>query len=215
MVTSLTAHHSYLKVYRRATLVLLWEASVSVKYGLLGILARKPQHGYELKRTFEQLTGGFWELNYGQIYQSLDRLSEEGYVNFTVEQEDNVPDKKVYAITEEGKRALKEWLATPEEPRPRPLRDELFIRLAVMSSKDITPMLELISQHQQVYLEKMQELTQSKRELAKARRGRSASSDDLIEELLVEVALLHAEADVKWLELCESRLRSLARAKAN
>jgi DNA-binding PadR family transcriptional regulator len=189
--------------------------NVSVKYGLLGILAKRPQHGYELKRTFEQLTGGFWELNYGQIYQSLDRLSEEGYVHFTVEQEDNVPDKKVYAITEQGKRALKEWLASPEEPRPRPLRDELFIRLAVMSSKDVTPMLELISQHQQVYLEKMQELTRAKRDISKAKRGRTPSSDDLIEELLVDVALFHAEADVKWLELCESKLRSLARSRSN
>jgi DNA-binding PadR family transcriptional regulator len=188
---------------------------VSVKYGLLGILARKPQHGYELKRTFEQMTGGFWELNYGQIYQSLDRLSEEGYVHYTVEQEDNVPDKKVYAITEEGKQALKAWLAHPEEPRPRPLRDELFIRLAVMSSKDITPMLELISQHQSVYLEKMQELTGAKRELAKTKRGRTSSSDELIEELLVDVALFHAEADVKWLEQCENKLRALARSRAN
>jgi DNA-binding PadR family transcriptional regulator len=188
---------------------------VSVKYGLLGMLAKKPQHGYELKRTFEQLTGGFWELNYGQIYQSLDRLSEEGYVNYTVEQEENVPDKKVYAITDAGKQALKEWLSSPEEPRPRPLRDELFIRLAVMSSKDVTPMLELIAQHQSVYLEKMQELTATKRELAKAKRGRTPSSDELVEELLVDVALFHAEADVKWLELCENKLRALARSRAN
>jgi DNA-binding PadR family transcriptional regulator len=188
---------------------------VSVKYGLLGMLARRPQHGYELKRTFEQMTGGFWELNYGQIYQSLDRLSEEGYVHYTVEQEESVPDKKVYAITEEGKQALEDWLASPEEPRPRPLRDELFIRLAVMAPRDITPMLELISQHQGVYLEKMQELTHAKRELSKTKRGRTTSSDELVEELLVDVALFHAEADVKWLEQCESKLRSLARSRTN
>lgn len=188
---------------------------MSVKYGLLGMLAKKPQHGYELKRTFEQLTGGFWELNYGQIYQSLDRLSEEGYVSYTTQQEESVPDKKVYAITESGRQALKEWLANPEEPRPRPLRDELFIRLAVMSSKDVSPMLGLISEHRAVYLEKMQALTQAKRELAKSKRERATSSDDLIEELLVDVALFHAEADVKWLELCENKLRSLARSKAN
>jgi DNA-binding PadR family transcriptional regulator len=191
------------------------EGIVSVKYGLLGMLAKKSQHGYELKRTFEQMTGGFWELNYGQIYQSLDRLSNEGYVNYTVEQEESLPDKKIYAITEDGKRALKEWLAQPEDPRPRPLRDELFIRLAVMSSKDTSPMLELIAQHQKVYLEKMQELTQTKRELTKSKRSAIASSDELVEELLLDVALFHAEADIKWLELCEGKLRSLARSRKN
>ena len=105
---------------------------MSVKFGLLGILAKKPQHGYELKRTFEQITGGFWQLNYGQIYQTLDRLESEGFVTFTVEREESVPDKKVYEITREGRDALQRWIAEPD-PRPRPLRDELFIRLAVMS----------------------------------------------------------------------------------
>jgi DNA-binding PadR family transcriptional regulator len=188
---------------------------VSVKYGLLGMLARKPQHGYELKRTFEQMTGGFWELNYGQIYQSLDRLTEEGYVTYTTQQEESVPDKKIYAITEAGKAALKDWLARPETPRPRPLRDELFIRLAVMSLGNVSPMLELIAQHQNVYLEKMQELTTAKRDLSKNKQERSPSGEDLVEELLVDVALFHAEADIRWLEHCESKLRALAKARAN
>jgi hypothetical protein len=61
----------------------------------------------------------------------------------------------------------------------------------------------------------MQELTATKRELAKAKRGRTPSGDELVEELLVDVALFHAEADVKWLELCENKLRALARSRAN
>ena len=133
---------------------------MSVKYGLLGILAKKPQHGYELKRTFEQITGGFWELNYGQIYQTLDRLETEGLVTFSIEHEDNVPDKKVYAITNHGQDALMDWLGNPS-PRPRPLRDELFIRLAVMSNTQSSgsAILNLLECHQEIYLEKMSELT--------------------------------------------------------
>lgn len=187
---------------------------MSVKYGLLGILAKKPQHGYELKRTFEQITGGFWELNYGQIYQTLDRLESDGYVTFKVEQEDNVPDKKVYEITYQGRDALRDWIDNPE-PRLRPLRDELFIRLAVMTSGDVSSMIELLEAHQRIYLGKMSELTKAKSQATSSPSQSGTVPDDLIEALLIDAALFHAEADVKWLEHCEAKLKAFAATKAN
>lgn len=185
---------------------------MSVKYGLLGILAKRSQHGYELKRSFETITGGFWELNYGQIYQTLDRLESEGYVTYSVEHEVNVPDKKVYAITEAGREALGRWLAEPEV-RPRPLRDELFIRLAVMPDGERAAMLELLSAHERIYLEKMRELTRAKTQLRTSAQGEE--HERLIEELLIDAALFHAEADVRWLEHCASLLQSKARQRVN
>ena len=186
---------------------------MSVKYGLLGILAKQPQHGYELKRSFEQLTGGFWELNYGQIYQTLDRLESEGYVTHIVEQEENVPNKKVYEITEVGRGALAEWIDNPD-PRPRPLRDELFIRLAVMTSGEVGPMFDLLGAHRRIYLAKISELTKAKADVKTEALAPSVPVPDaLVEELLIDAALLHAEADMKWLEHCEMRLRAFARAK--
>ncbi len=188
---------------------------MSVKFGLLGILARQPQHGYELKRTFEQITGGFWQLNYGQIYQTLDRLESEGFVTFRVESEDNVPDRKVYRITSEGRQALGAWLANPE-PRPRPLRDELFIRLAVMSTGELNAISELLASHREVYLHKMAELTKAKPDSSElGSHFEDGVPDQLIEELLVDAALFHADADLRWLEHCEAKLRAFQRSKIN
>lgn len=190
---------------------------MSVKFGLLGILAKQPQHGYELKRTFEQITGGFWQLNYGQIYQTLDRLEGEGYVTYWVEHEDSVPDRKVYQITPAGREALHDWLASPE-PKPRPLRDELFIRLAVMSGDDLPAMFELLTLHRSIYMSKMAELTRAKTGAQEAHPNSSPSTgvpDALIEELLVDAALFHAEADLRWLEHCESKLRAYGKQRVN
>ena len=189
---------------------------MSVKYGLLGILSRKPQHGYELKRSFEQITGGFWELNYGQIYQTLDRLESEGLVKHWVEQDDNVPDRKVYEITSDGHSALSDWLERPD-PRPRPLRDELFIRLAVMSSGEVAPIFDLLHAHQEIYLDKMKELTHYKTEIKNRDNGHSSNTvpEALIEELLVDAALFHADADLRWLEHCEAKLNALKQKRTN
>ena len=39
------------------------ERRVSVRYGLLALLAEAPTHGYHLKTAFEHRTGGSWALN--------------------------------------------------------------------------------------------------------------------------------------------------------
>jgi DNA-binding PadR family transcriptional regulator len=57
-----------------------WEVRypLSVRHGILGLLAKQPRHGYELKTGFDTLTGGLWELNVGQVYTTLDRMRKDG-----------------------------------------------------------------------------------------------------------------------------------------
>ena len=177
---------------------------MSVKFGLLGMLARQAQHGYELKRTFEQLTGGFWQLNQGQIYQSLLALEAEGLVKHTVEHDETVPDRKVYDVTSAGREALGAWLDNPT-PRVRPLRDELFIRLAVMADGPSHQLLELVGAHRGVYLERMAELTRAKNRVADDRETAVGTHGDelAMESLLLDAAIYHCEADLRWLDHCE------------
>ena len=192
---------------------------MSVKFGLLGLLAKQAQHGYELKRTFEELTGGSWQLNHGQIYQSLLALEQGGLVRHTVHHDEALPDRKVYELTGAGRAALAQWIDNPE-PRVRPLRDELFIRLAVMSTSPITPLLELIAAHRSIYLTRMSELTEAKSALADAAEGSSDDSAEahdavLMEMLLLDAAIYHCEADLRWLDHCETTLARRAGSGPN
>ncbi len=189
---------------------------MSVKYGLLGLLARQAQHGYELKRTFEQLTGGIWELNHGQIYQTLERLSSDGYVSFTVEQDENAPERKVYDVTDQGREALRRWLERPQA-RVRPLRDALFIRLMVMAGSPAAELQELIAGYRQVYSQHMRELTRGKNEAAEAVAGADAVTREelAVEELLLDAAIFHCDADLRWLDHCEAVLAARRQAAAS
>ncbi len=183
---------------------------MSVKYGLLGLLARQAQHGYELKRSFEQFTGGFWELNHGQIYQSLERLASDGLVSYTVETIDNAPERKVYEVTAKGRAALERWLER-NDARVRPLRDELFVRLAVMAHRPPEQLRELLASYRQTYAEHMRELTRAKRQ-----RGGEPEGDALeVELLLLDAAIFHCEADLRWLDHCEARLAVRQRREAS
>jgi DNA-binding PadR family transcriptional regulator len=76
---------------------------------ILALLARQPAHGYELIRTIEELSGGFYVPSPGMIYPALTYLDELGHA--TSETDGN---KKLFRITDAGRTALEADRATAD-----------------------------------------------------------------------------------------------------
>ncbi|MFY9832940.1 MAG: PadR family transcriptional regulator [Methylocystis sp.] len=72
-------------------------ASQDLQLLLLALLARKPAHGYELIKTLEESSGGFYSPSPGMIYPALTYLEEIGFVSVEAE-----GAKKLYRPTGEG-----------------------------------------------------------------------------------------------------------------
>ena len=70
---------------------------------ILQALASKPMHGYEIITTLEAGSHGMWRPSAGSVYPTLQLLEEKDYL--TSHEQDG---KKVYALTEAGKRAATE-----------------------------------------------------------------------------------------------------------
>jgi len=51
---------------------------MSLRFGVLGLLAEEPLHGYEVKTRFEEMLGGTWKVNIGSVYQVLNVWSAMG-----------------------------------------------------------------------------------------------------------------------------------------
>jgi DNA-binding PadR family transcriptional regulator len=64
---------------------------------ILALLARQPAHGYELIKTIEDISGGFYTPSPGMIYPALTYLDEIGHA---VSEPDG--NKKLFRITETG-----------------------------------------------------------------------------------------------------------------
>lgn len=75
----------------------------ALKYIILDLIRDQPRHGYELIRIMEDRTHGFYSPSPGVVYPTLQMLEDVGYV--TSSQQDG---KKVYAISEEGRKFLAE-----------------------------------------------------------------------------------------------------------
>ncbi len=167
-----------------------------LKHTLLGLLSQGSRHGYDLKNAFEALLGGTWPLNIGQVYTTLNRLERDELVACEIVPQELLPDRKVYSITETGRDELNRWLHEPASDTIR-LKDEFFIKLLVhqlVGSRDALP---LIRKQVQIYMQKMAQLISL----------RSDTTLDPATILLIDGAILHLEADLRWLELCEERLK--------
>jgi PadR family transcriptional regulator, regulatory protein AphA len=93
---------------------------------ILGLLAWEPRTGYEIKQVTDRSTRFFWGASYGQIYPELRRLETAGLVGSREEPRGRVP-RRVYSLTEAGRRALDAWLETADESYE--VRDEGLLKL--------------------------------------------------------------------------------------
>lgn len=75
--------------------------SFDLQLVILSLLAERPAHGYELIKTLEERSGGFYSPSPGMIYPALTYLHEIGHVE--VEQDGQ---RKLYRITEAGRSHL-------------------------------------------------------------------------------------------------------------
>lgn len=75
-----------------------------LKYVILQLLAEKPRHGYEIIKAIEERFGGAYAPSPGTVYPTLTMLEDMGYARVIPEE----GGKKVYEITDEGKKYLEE-----------------------------------------------------------------------------------------------------------
>ena len=127
-------------------------------YVILGTLAIEPMSGYDIRSFVEGTIGHFWHESYGQIYPALKRLAKEGYVTCTVEKQDGRPDRKVYQITADGQKRLRDWLAVDYEPQP--VRHELLLKMFFAPAADKRLLLDQIEREHLFQQEKLANLEQ-------------------------------------------------------
>jgi DNA-binding PadR family transcriptional regulator len=80
---------------------------------LLGFLLIGDMTGYELRKLFTLSFSFFSAVSYGSIYPALKKMEGEGHITMRLEVQDGAPNRKVYAITDAGKKAFQDALAAP------------------------------------------------------------------------------------------------------
>jgi DNA-binding PadR family transcriptional regulator len=181
---------------------------MSIRHGLLALLEQGPRYGYQLRTEFEARTGATWPLNVGQVYTTLGRLERDGLVRPDGEDGEG---HVFYAITDTGHEELRTWFGSPVR-RDNPPRDELAIKLAMavtVAGVDVSAVI----QRQRVHtIRALQDYTRLKARAIAATEAPAAAgpdgteSQDLAWLLVLDQLIFQAEAEVRWLDHCETRL---------
>ena len=168
---------------------------MAVREGLLALLASGPRHGYQLKTGFESATGGMWPLNVGQVYTTLERLERDGLVASS-----EIDGQTRYDLTDAGSGALGAWWSASPHDDPPP-RDALLLKVLLALDHGREHALAVITAQRTALTVMLQ------------RRRRARAAGPLAEALAHEALVVRAEADLRWLDLCEARASALPDSK--
>ena len=84
----------------------------TTSYAILGLLAVKPWTTYELAQQMRRALGQFWPRAESKLYEEPKKLVAHGLATATKESTGRRP-RTVYAITDEGRQAMAEWVPQP------------------------------------------------------------------------------------------------------
>ncbi|HEX6220714.1 MAG TPA: PadR family transcriptional regulator [Acidimicrobiia bacterium] len=167
---------------------------MGIKEGLLALLADGPRHGYQLKLDLEAATGDAISINVGQVYTTLQRLERDGLVRSGAHDNEG---RAIYEITSTGVEVVREWVSSPENLAAAG-RDEISIKVLLsLFTEGLSPT-EVIENQRRSTMGLLQDFTQL----------RAQDNDaDLAWQLHLDRLMYSAEAELKWLDRVEERLK--------
>lgn len=189
---------------------------MSVRNAILIFLDSGPDHGFALKKRFEESTAELWSLNVGQVYSTLQRLERDGLVREVDSQAedshstnenshggaeassvgDDTPSQRRYEITDAGRGEVESWIQHPQE-RTIPDRDDLIIKLAALAAVGHPGLTELIDAQRSATTQALQQFTRVKA---------SIHENDTAQLLSIDAVIFQIEAELRWLNHIQARL---------
>lgn len=96
-----------------------------LRAALLLLISQQPGYGYTLQQQLLD-TDLVDEVDIGTLYRNLRFLEEAGYIKSEWQASESGPEKRVYAISPQGKERLRQWKA---ELLARKQQIEVFLAL--------------------------------------------------------------------------------------
>ena len=167
-----------------------------LEHALLGILAHRPLHGYDLYREMTRPSGLglIWSVKQAQLYGMLARLERDGLIDAEVVVGGTRPARRVFHLTPAGRRAYRAWVTTPSQRRDFRL---VFLAKLLFAREEGTDA-DLIERQRalcQGWLDDMRD------------RGSSAAGGSL-DDLVYRYRIGQLEAMRAWLDTCAASPRA-------
>lgn len=166
---------------------------MSHRYLVLGLLAERPMTGYDIKKHVTGTLTAVTNASYGTLYPTLHKLLEEGAVVMKEIPQKGRPSKKVYRITEHGRRELEGWLKQPAAADQ--VRREFLLKLYLAKDLPAQHLLNLITNRRDELEATLQTL-----------RSEKDGVSNPYQAWVVDYSLSLCEAEIDWLQQLEDEI---------
>lgn len=123
---------------------------MSLHAAILATLLVKAGSGYEIsKDDIDSCVNAVWQVPQQQVYRELKAMEAKGWISSKIVPGDRALDKKIYDITESGRKHLAEWVSSPVEPAAT--RDALLIKMFAGYIVDLEVILAELERHQHIH----------------------------------------------------------------
>jgi DNA-binding PadR family transcriptional regulator len=174
---------------------------MSTPHVLLGLLTSGPKHGYELKQAYDAALPKAKPIAFGQVYSTLGRLQRDGLIAAAGADQAGGPERTSFALTEDGRAAIDTWLGEIEAPAP-------YVD-SVLLAKVVVALLAADQDRARHYLVAQRRAhTERMRELTVIKTDPQATVGDVI---AADFAIVHLDADLRWLATTLDRVADLHR----
>jgi PadR family transcriptional regulator AphA len=171
-------------------------STMSTRHFILGLLARQPMSGYDIKRFLHSLNWLVDSPSFGTLYPALHALLADGLVTMEVVPSEGRPPRKIYTITDAGGRVLQRWM-------DQPVDSDASLKTFVMR---LTLANHLSPADLRAYLEQRRAQVAAHR-LALERAIEAVDEGiDVGERLTLDYGLSLATAELAWLDRTLARL---------
>jgi DNA-binding PadR family transcriptional regulator len=180
-----------------------------LKYAILGLINKAPITGYDIAKEFDRDSINFWHATHGQIYPELRRLTEEGLITYKIDTKGDKLEKKLYILTEEGRKNLKEWLSTRDklEPTPKVIFRLKLYYLNNMDREQIKIQLKNQLRQRDLKLKKLQGFM-AKQKSSNVNYGKRFD-EELGDYLVLQGAIMREKNNIEWLNFCAHYLETI------
>ena len=120
---------------------------MALRNAVMAALLEGEASGYDLAKEFDASMANFWMSTPQQLYRELERMEGEGLIRARLVEQERRPNKRVFSLTEAGRRALHAFTAEP--PRPTAIRDELLVKVQAVDVGDTGAVLASIRERGQ------------------------------------------------------------------
>lgn len=172
----------------------------TLKYAILGLLGQDSMSGYDLSAQLNGALKEFWSANHSQIYPELKKLLDEGLVEYTVEISGSVLERKVYSLTDAGRKEFREWLNLEDDMTPTP-RDPFRLRIFFANEMEPEKRRGIIIHELEQHRERLEYL---KLFMVRYDTVPSPDTPEFGDYLVLIGAIMREETKCEWLEKCLS-----------